>query len=199
MTIASTGIDLQSVSCATGSSCVAVAADGYILTYGNGVWSAPRRLNGEPLAVACPSVSICVADGSNNPFHPTRGTIWRLSGGSVRRQWTFGPNQFGSIDCASASFCVAGDNSGGAYAYNGRFWSGADLVYRGGSVASVSCPAVGFCMAVGLSDALVDRDGSWTRPRRVDRHQALYSVSCSSPSFCMAVDNAGHAVKYQGT
>ena len=70
-------------------------------------------------------------------------------------------------------------------------------------LVSVSCPSVGFCMAVDVAGNAVAFDGSsWQTPVSIDpptntHSNTLRAVSCSSASFCVAVDAAGQAVYYR--
>jgi lysophospholipase L1-like esterase len=192
-------VDIQSVSCATRSFCVAVGASGYVLTYADGVWGQPQHFAGEPLAVSCPTRLLCMAAGSDNPVNPTRGVVWALGLGSLRSQRSFASTpQLVSISCPGASFCLASDINGNVFAYDGRSWHGPARVDPSGRLNDMSCASAKFCAAVSASGhAFLDVNGSWSRAMNVDPRQQLYSVSCPSSSFCMAVDNQGHAVEYR--
>ena len=108
-----------------------------------------------------------------------------------------------SVSCPSSSFCVAVDNGGNGFVYNGSTWSGANIVNHVSNeegIASVSCPSSAFCVAVGQAGfAETSPNGStWSTPVAIDTN-SLTSVSCPSSTFCVAGDRADDAVTYNGT
>ena len=52
------------------------------------------------------------------------------------------------MSCPSASFCVAVDDDGNAFTYNGSSWSTPSRIDTIGDLTSVSCPSSSFCVAV---------------------------------------------------
>jgi hypothetical protein len=125
-----------------------------------------------------------------------------------------------SVSCPSVSQCVAV----GAYVDSSGLWQGllltgsgtswtaaeaplpVDSLYGGGgTLSSVSCPAVGECVAVGDHDVsssersmlLTDSAGSWTAAtaplpaNAASSDSVLSGVSCPSVSDCVAVGNYG--------
>ncbi len=115
--------------------------------------------------------------------------------------------ELGSVSCASPSFCVAIDDLGNGFSYNGHSWTAIGRIdpaagnpYR---PVSLSCPSASFCMAVDIGGNAIMYDGStWSAPVKIDSSGWLDSVSCPSASFCAALDSPyttpGHALTYNG-
>ena len=79
---------------------------------------------------------------------------------------------FGGVSCPSASFCIAVDDGGDAFTYDGSSWSAPDGIFSSGGLMSVSCPSVSFCVAVGDfgegGAALTYNGSSWSAPTVID-------------------------------
>lgn len=168
-------------------------------------------------SVSCPTSSFCMAvgdqfSGGNVSYigEQWNGTVWRASTPVTPAS---GGVYLFSVSCASASFCMAvgsaSETTPLAEEWNGTSWSvtSVPLPSSAGSgtftsFASVSCPLVGYCMAVGAVTA--GSQGSYTgrtlaeewngaswsvvaTPDTSQPNNALSGVSCSSASFCMAV------------
>ena len=109
-----------------------------------------------------------------------------------------------SVSCATASFCVAVDNSGNALTWNGSSWSTPQTIdskgILGGGLATVSCPTTSFCQAFdGFGNAVTWNGSSWSTPQSIDPNGGgLTSVSCATVSFCVAVDFDGNAFTWNG-
>ena len=221
-------LQLGSVSCPSRTFCVALGAYfrmpgkvlEYALTYNGRSWSAPVHIdtNGELGPVSCASPSFCAAGGDTSTL-TYNGSFWSAPTSIA------GSRPLGSVSCASPSFCAAAGfvvaNEGAvgeglteaerehiesyARTYNGSFWSApqtVDLIQH--RLASVSCPAVAFCVAVDEEgDTLTYNGSSWSAPTPVDSHGELHSLSCPSPSFCVAVggqgEKRGEALTYNGS
>jgi hypothetical protein len=181
-----TGDGETSVSCATTTFCVAVDWNGNALMWNGTSWTAP--------AISCPdstasSAGTCTAVGSY-----TDGRAGVLSADS----------------CPSAAFCVAVDENGNAFTWNGRSWSlPVSLDPIAGVLTSVSCASATFCVAVdGNGYAFAWNGTSWSKTAYsvtspVDpRGGGLTSVSCpasAAGTFCVAVDTDGNALAWTGT
>jgi hypothetical protein len=128
-------------------------------------------------------------------------------------EWKINQTSVGSfnvVSCASTHFCMAvGTSTGTDYAveFNGIRWEAARTLERfKGEVVSLSCPTVGWCVAVtDLAGATVLKDGRWSRLTTLDPNPGppypgmANAVSCTSPRFCVAVDGQGRAETYNGT
>lgn len=106
-----------------------------------------------------------------------------------------------SLSCASASSCVAVEQSGYALVYDGSQWSPARRVLTAATVLnSVSCATPTFCVAVGATASggvAYTFDGtSWSAPVLLGTQPS--AVSCVSTTFCVAVDNSGGTRSYDG-
>lgn len=103
---------------------------------------------------------------------------------------------------------AVGTSTGTDYAleFNGTRWESARTLERfKGEVVSLSCPTVGWCVAVtDLAAATVLKDGRWSRLTTLDPNPEppypgmVNAVSCTSPRFCVAVDGQGNAESYNG-
>lgn len=102
-----------------------------------------------------------------------------------------------SVSCASTSFCMAVDNAGNSYNYNGTAWTHASPPV---ALSAVSCPSTTWCMAVtSAGKAVIYSSASWGSATSIDGTTALNAVSCVSTTFCVAVDAAGNALTYNGS
>ena len=138
---------LTAISCPLTTFCATVDGWGKALTYHDGVWSAPVRIDGETrlTSVSCAAASFCVAvDREGNAF-TYNGSSW-----SSPADIDSG-NELTSVSCPSASFCVVVDWGGRVFTYDGSSWGGPLTIDPGHRLASVSCPSTLFCMAVDYS------------------------------------------------
>ncbi|MGH9614803.1 MAG: hypothetical protein ACRD4P_17195 [Bryobacteraceae bacterium] len=130
-----------------------------------------------------------------------------------RAEWKIDQTSAGSfnvVSCASTHFCMAaGTSTGTDYAveFNGTRWETARTLERfKGEVVSLSCPTVGWCVAVtDLAGATVLKDGRWSKLTTLDPNPGppypgmANAVSCTSSHFCAAVDGQGSAETFNGT
>ena len=107
-------------------------------------------------------------------------------------------NSLRSVSCVSISFCMAVDNAGESYSYNGSAWS-INPTGDTNPLTSVSCVSISFCISADLTGNMLYYNGtSFSSVARVSNY-TIKSVSCVSISFCMAVDNNGNAYVCSGT
>jgi hypothetical protein len=218
------GGTLTGVSCPSTKLCVAVDAAGDVVTSTNPTggakaWRRPVRVDSTAAAgggyagladISCPTVALCVAVDAGDPgnivtsTNPTGGaSAWRVTGiaGSVLT----------SVDCASATLCVAAGSqhyvatnpTGGAGA-----WRAGGAQAGGGIVSDIACPSATLCVGVGygntspgLATASTTPKGataSWVTVGVVPSPPApqdglLDAVGCLTGSFCTAVDSADNA------
>jgi hypothetical protein len=93
-----------------------------------------------------------------------------------------------SVSCASATFCMAGDDNGQLLEFDGTSWT---LSYQlndpDAYIVSVSCVSTRFCMAVG-GDHLMTYDGhSWTLSPRYTGYFFGTQGDCASSTLCFVV------------
>src|SRR5262249_29696343 len=126
-----------------------------------------------------------------------------------------------AVSCAGPGRCIAVDDGGGAYTYDGGSWSAAFPVDAGQAFTAVSCPsrgfcaatdaggngailagglacpAAGFCMATTASGgAVAYRNGAWSPVTRIDGRRVVGVVSCPAPAACTAVDRRDNVLYY---
>ncbi len=207
---------LDDVSCATATSCLAVGTPAGAWTGTR--WSAVPRPPAGPLSsVSCPAPGFCQAAGPSAGNHPVaarwNGRTWRAE--RVPRPAPAPQSlALAAVSCATARSCMAvGDASRGAQAMPSPMYRDATLVERwNGSrwqiipspsptyasrLSGVSCPSPTVCVAVGSSAnggrALAERwnGARWTLQRTPDighaGYSALTAVSCATAVNCMAV------------
>ncbi len=207
-------LQLDGISCASSSLCVAVRGPSYDEIYtssdptgGSTAWSGPTQLStsGAPDAVSCaPTTTFCaVLDSSGQLFtstNPTGGaSAWTatdlsgLSAGSPR-----------SISCPSSSLCVgtslngivySTDPTGGASAWH-------SFALGGGDLGNVSCASAALCVALeGYgSEVWTSADptagaSSWTQTATstIDPNVGSFSdVSCSTGGLCALTGSQGN-------
>ena len=186
--------DLESVSCASVSFCVAVDTRGNAFTYSGSSWSAAEDIDGQVGldSVSCPLASFCVAVDGAGSVLTYNGSSW--SAPTYIEEGT----PLVSVSCPSASFCVAVDGIGNALTYDGGSWSAPVVLDRAGNgLTGVSCPSASFCAAVDVDGkGFAYSLGSWSAPHTITIHGGLSSVSCPSASFCVASDGYGGGTAY---
>jgi hypothetical protein len=144
------GSEVEAVSCASDTFCVAVDQFGKALIDNSGTWQ-PTPVDGQRYmsSVSCPTTTFCLAtDSSGNVVTDNDGA------------WTSDPVDPGfaleSISCPTTGFCAAVDNHGRAFTYSGGAWSGPATIDDGHVLNSVSCPTALFCVTVdNAGDAFV--------------------------------------------
>jgi hypothetical protein len=197
------------------------------------------------LSVACPLPTSCIAVGYSDVYDAIDGPVadYPLAEQWDGAAWTMMsvPAPLGQTDteltgvsCPSADSCTAvgyqaGYEINGLEAgqpvveqWDGTAWSVSQLSLPDGAaygeLLGVSCPSVGYCVAVGYStpdgptydqESLVEiwEGSSWSivaSPNySPDNSSAFYSVSCLSSSSCTAVGNEGWysplAARWDGT
>jgi hypothetical protein len=153
-------------------------------------------------AAASFSVSGVAASDSIAIASAPKSAVWKIDQTSA--------GSFNVVSCASTRFCMSvGTSTGTDYAveFSGTSWGTARALERfKGEVVSLSCPTVGWCVAVtDLAGATVLKDGRWSRLTTLDPNPGppypgmANAVSCTSPHFCVAVDGQGNAESYNGT
>jgi hypothetical protein len=236
---------LDSVTCESGSSCVAAgyyytspgssaASEGLLLTGAKNSWTAteaplPSDASGDIYteldSVSCASASSCAAAGI---YDDSSGNYqgWLVTGSGTSWTATEAPlppgaklNGLDSVSCGSATSCVAAGeyyDSTGAYhgllvAGSGTSWTATEAplpadaggAYPFVGLSSVTCRSATSCVAVGdytdsssnLQGLLIKGSGtSWTAteapvPANATSNPkpALNAVACSSDSVCVAV------------
>jgi Putative Ig domain len=203
------GRGLEAVSCVPGSTTCVVDDSAGDLLYATAVsstsaatWTPWTGPGGNPGAeLACPSASLClVATGAPGPGRD----LHRASslGGSFLLSISSG-NGVGSISCASASFCVSGQEGNGFIRYstapNTPAWSTVEI--GSGAMTAASCLSVSFCAVVddagnvhvAVTEGGVRETAGWAATE-VDGGTALRGLACVSTSRCLAVDGSGEVL-----
>jgi hypothetical protein len=189
---------------ATASVCVALAADwsaGVFAASGVGSWAPsvsfdPSANTTHPVTgLSCTPSGFCLAVDSDGHTFVWTGS-WHAAP-SIGRS----VNYVTGLSCVTRSFCVAiGSTATPAAAssytvrWTGAGWAAPVKLYAGrggaalyGTVESVSCTSVSFCMAVGAQVGSEVLDGShWTRHAgSTSGTDGQGSVGCASSDFCV--------------
>lgn len=155
---------MVSVSC-TRTFCVAGTADGSVVTYRDGRWSAPHPLvnlsAGGRLGVSCARGPFCLAYVQHGPdagkaFQRISGT-WSPAG----RAFGGGSDSIRALSCANRSLCVA-VTSESVSTYDGDQWtSGMQIASKKfGALAATSCAGRSTCVVMTADGhAVVGRAG----------------------------------------
>jgi hypothetical protein len=139
--------ELEAVSCAPGSLCVAVGLNGDVATSPH--WSVKRvKASHDLSAVSCPTAALCVATSGKSVFvstHPGAGsTAWK--------QAQIDTTTLVGVSCGSRSLCTAIDKAGRAFVSTDptggpRAWVPA-TIDRAQQLDQVSCVSTSLCVAV---------------------------------------------------
>jgi hypothetical protein len=118
-------------------------------------------VNSVPLSVvSCPTTSFCMAIDSDDPIvgTSTRFAAFNGAGWSTPVHVTseFGgvPFELTSVSCTSSSFCIAVDDVGDWFKYDGSSWTDAgDVLGAQGPTGGVSCASQNFCVLTATGTA----------------------------------------------
>jgi hypothetical protein len=201
------------VSCTSSRFCAIVDNTGNAYAWKNGSWLSPQAFGtgaGGSMAmyasgrvgVSCPTPSACTAvigtavlDWSGKTWSE-EAAPWSpaLSGSSGSSPVNGNPT---AISCPTSTLCAIVNGSGVSYRNGSPTWTPVQAIDPGGTLDSISCPQVSFCMAADANGSIVTWDGtSWAAPVRVIPAATNYtgigtSVSCSSAGFCMVINGDG--------
>jgi len=171
-------------------------------------------------AVSCPSVSFCLALGSNGPEPESfqwNGSSWALSARIGQED----ESNLNGISCMSATYCLAvgwnfyHGSTAAAWLWNGSSWSNLTAynpATKWNSLNAVKCVSASYCEAVGSYSkyegfgqhalAEVWNGSTWTgQPVNGAKGPVpgvLDAVACASASRCEAV-GGGLAAGWNGT
>jgi hypothetical protein len=205
--ISSVASAVDSVSCTSPTFCMAVDATtsngegGHIFTFNGQSWTLQGQ-DALPLSsVSCAGPSSCEMlsyGGGSVDYATWNGTS--VTNGSLDTWLGFGPKPLeGEVSCVGSSFCVAVDQLGNAFTFNGATWSAATALNPGSSepMDGISCPTKTFCVAIDAAGHEYTYDGSsWTAPATIDTVGAPQAISCTVSHFCLMGDLSGHAASF---
>jgi hypothetical protein len=212
-----TGLDVESVDCASATFCVATSPFSSSMWNGS-TWSARTTVVAFPDLLdqlSCPTTTWCAA-------LDLAGTVWTSTNG---RTWTKGPSTgfqpttpgsvpLRSLSCAAANSCVAIGSieyarpAQDVRTFNGTSWSAIAVADEDddGWLSDVSCATTTTCVAVDRAGFAVVRTGStWSYPQKVlpdleNVNEVIFNgLDCPSATMCMAVDSAGNAWTFNGS
>lgn len=168
------------------------------LPTGRGGWSQPNRVQGAGAlsAVSCPTVAFCVAVGGEDAATYYRGHWSKAVVIDTHRGSGSGLD---TVSCSSPTFCIAGDDAGDAFTFDGFKWSNAVLADGEAGFSQISCVASGSCMAVDDDGNFTYlHGGGWSRPVPIPGSSQPLSIACTRSLVCMAVDgNATGAYRFR--
>ena len=205
---------ITGVSCPSTGLCVAVDGVGDVLsttdpTGGAGSWVTAASVAEGFDGVSCPSTELCVAVGGGDvatSTDPTGGAgAWSVASLiAVASQIPNKDERLEAVSCASASLCVATDDTGNVWTstdptHGAPAWTKTNIDGSEKILSGVSSPTESLCVAVDREggDVLTSTDptggaGAWTMTE-VDKH-TLFDVSCSSETLCVATDSYGNVL-----
>src|SRR3984893_955408 len=194
---------LNSISCTSATSCVAIENNRNITRTTDGVnWTSP--LCGGTCQflsqVSCPSASVCYVSASTAPGQVLSssdgGATWALSFDAATDPFAAGGRGFSAIDCPSTYACYAvGTGSAppgpaGVYATttNGGVTWRTESGPASTSINGMSCPTTSTCY-VAATDASIfhtaDFGGTWDI-QLGSTNTWYWSISCPSTTVCFA-------------
>jgi hypothetical protein len=200
------------------------------------VWAAPAsagswtafslrddQIGGDLFAVSCPSISLCVAGGSDSliatstdptrgsaswaTFHPGGKETHELAESQPPGSVVFPGAAVRGISCPATTLCVG-------VTFDGRIFSSTNptggvsawkVMQLGGEkephvhMTAISCPSPQFCVAVAYGSKVIistnptGEASAWS-VSELATPVDLRGISCPSVSFCVAVDNTGRIV-----
>jgi hypothetical protein len=195
------GSALNAVSCASASYCVTGGLDLIVQDHGvrSDLTTQLSTDTNEITAISCaPGTTTCaVLDDSGGAYllqGETLGTRTQVSS----------PNAFDDVSCPTSAFCMAVDDLGEIYTFDGSSWSPTvgigDMTARSGR--DVSCTSATFCVIAvptsGAEQASVYNGNSYTAGTPMDASGGVSGLSCTSTTFCVATDSHDNALLFDG-
>ncbi len=186
--------DLIGVSCPTSSWCLAEDG-GYYQIDKAGKWTWPSAF---PAGIAagghlhCVSATYCTVDAGHAV------ATWRGSA------WTLGPQVTGSyikqLSCPTTTFCMAVDQTGATFTFNGSTWKS---VAKPAQVPSVlDCGSSTFCVGASLvntADEAFRWNGStWSTSTIPDSATYLAQITCPTTSSCVLLTDDATVAELNG-
>jgi hypothetical protein len=201
------GGDLEAVSCASVSLCVATDNHGDVWTSthptgGASAWI-KTNVDGSHIlsGVSCPTESLCVAVDYNGgdvvtSTDPAGGVgAWTVTGIDPG-------HMLFDVSCSYESLCVATDDYGNALTSTdptggASAWSSAHV--SGGLIEHVSCASWGFCVAMNGSEAITSTEppggaGAWRSTPIETVNRSLDAASCPAANLCVLVDSGSEVI-----
>ena len=106
-----------------------------------------------------------------------------------------------AVACPTTTFCLALDNNGDAFRYDGSTWSSSGTTGIGATgTGSLSCAGPTFCAAmVQGANQVAFWNGTAFGPPTTLPAQGLEAIGCATPSFCVTIDGLGDAYYFDGS
>jgi photosystem II stability/assembly factor-like uncharacterized protein len=220
---------LGTISCSSGEMCVATSGRlAYRSTDGgrhwtHSAWAPPETKAQDALnAVACPTTTVCVAVGGNEPTHPLALVRRSVDGGATWRAGTVlgaaaNNSELQAVVCPTVRRCVAVGYTPTFENYPaagwivetnnaGRTWQTVLARRRSDfwprDFTSISCPSATTCFAIGggrfgttqagVMARTTDGGAHWTLIRDVAGHSYPTSISCATASACAVYNPNGN-------
>jgi hypothetical protein len=112
-----------------------------------------------------------------------------------------------TLACADTRFCVAGDDFGRLYEYNGASWSKPVSISKL-SISALACPGAGRCVAGDSGGNVFTLRGTrWTKSQQHDTKagakfspgglRGITAASCSQVRSCVVADSVGQSIGYE--
>jgi hypothetical protein len=198
---------LSSISCPSQSLCVAGdALASAVMTSSNpnggaSAWTFTPGAANAPLALSCPTVSLCVGGG-------TSGVVTSTDPSGGASAWTAAPVgavvPLTGVSCSSAALCVATDDANRVLVSTdpmapGSVWNAAALPTPYG-LTDVTCTTRSLCVGHSGRDQVLTStdpaggDSAWTDtylPPTIPNLPIVSGVACPSVSLCVAVNDWG--------
>ena len=178
-----------SLTCTSSTFCLETDETGYASTFNGSAWSTPHHVdtfNSDPvLYSSCVGTSCVAVDFYDNFYRAGDGSTWTSA---VNLHSGTGISGVGSLTCATATLCVAGDGVGDATTYA--------IPPANGKPALTGTPTVGHTLA--LTHASVQTPGVWYYDgwRRCDNPDATCTLDPISTSLHAYTLAAADAHKY---
>ncbi|QNK81550.1 hypothetical protein [Nakamurella sp. PAMC28650] len=107
---------------------------------------------------------------------------------------------FSPVSCATVTFCLVVGHGGLSAIFDGTKSLGEYFVPGGETPLTLSCPAVGLCLAGGWQGQTYtfNTGSGWKKQQTFGSSTGYVSVSCSSATFCVAASSSGRTAVYRG-
>ena len=179
--------EVRDLDCVDATWCMAVESDGILRRFTGAGWAGAAAVfaGGTGYRVSCVSRTFCLANDGTS-WSRWNGTTWSAVRG-IPGTSTSSPFVV-AVSCASATYCLGGDNHGGTWLFDGTTFRALTVTLPGGQPSDIDCLSSRMCVATNWVGQVSTWNGfTWTAqaPTGFTSDDAVSAVDCSSATQCV--------------
>ncbi|MFL6098547.1 MAG: hypothetical protein ACJ71T_01175 [Actinomycetales bacterium] len=160
-----------------------------VRTFNGQSWSAVTVVDpydaGELIDISCPTTTFCAVVDQQGYAVVWQDGVWRYPRALQAQVENAQRPLDVQVECPAKDSCVAADNSGNAWTYDGTTWTATGHIGSAQtSLEDLSCPTISFCMAWGGTGIVSTWHGSsWQRMANTPTD--IGATTCGSSTYCL--------------